>query len=155
MPLDVGAYDRHRPSYPVAALTMLAELGVLGEARVVADVGSGTGILTEALLAGGHRVAGVEPAAELRAMAEARLAGMAGFVSVAGSAEATTLDDRSVDVVTAGSALHWFDLDPARAEFGRILREPGWTVALWNFRMSRSSEFGAAFDALWPDFRRW
>jgi hypothetical protein len=49
------------------------------------------------------------------------------------------------------SALHWSDLDAARAEFRRILREPGWLVALWNFRTSGDSVFGTDFDALWRE----
>lgn len=117
MSFDAHAYDCHRPSYPGAALDKLTELGVLDQPRLVADVGSGTGIFTEALLARGHRVAGVEPVQELRSVAEERLSGFAGFVNVAGSAEDTSLDERCVDVVTAASALHWFDLRPPERSF--------------------------------------
>ncbi|MQA07401.1 MAG: methyltransferase domain-containing protein [Pseudonocardiaceae bacterium] len=149
MPLDVCAYDAYRPSYPVAALDVLAEIGALHRPSLVADVGSGTGIFTELLLARGFRVVGVEPLVELSAVAGERLAQFSGFTNIAGSAENTTLDDHSVGVVTAASALHWFELDAARAEFGRILREPGWVVALWNFRTAGVSGFGVAFDRLW------
>src|SRR3712207_7979072 len=47
------------------------------------------------------------------------------FTSVAGTAEATTLDEVSVDFVTAGQAFHWFDPERARAEFARILKPGG------------------------------
>lgn len=151
MPFDVHAYDRHRPSYPAAALEKLTALGVLDRPRLVADVGSGTGLFTQALLERGHRVVGVEPVPELRELAEGRLAGVRGFASVVGSAEDTSLPDRCVDVATAASALHWFDLAAARAELLRVLREPGWVVALWNFRTTESSHFGAAFDSLWRE----
>lgn len=149
MPLDAHEYDAHRPSYPVAALNLLAELGALTPSAVVADVGSGTGIFTQVLLNCGHPVFGVEPSADLRAVAELRLAGHAGFTSVHGSAEDTTLDDRRVDLVTAASALHWFDAEPARTEFRRILRGQGWTAGLWNFRTTGDSPFGDDFDRLW------
>jgi len=151
MPLDVHAYDAHRPSYPAATLAELADLGALTPSTVVADVGSGTGIFAEVLLHHGHRVFGVEPSHELSAVADVRLAGHLGFTNVLGSAEHTSLDDRCVDLVTAASALHWFDADEARTEFSRILRKPGWTAALWNFRTTGDSAFGEAFDRLWRD----
>lgn len=151
MPLDVNAYDSRRPSYPAATLKALAELGALSPSTVVADVGSGTGIFSEVLLNHGCRVFGVEPLPELRAVADVRLAGNLRFTNVVGSAEDTSLDDSSVDLVTAASALHWFDPESARPEFGRILRTPGWTAALWNFRIMGDSAFGDAFDRLWRD----
>lgn len=149
MPFDARAYDCYRPSYPEAALEKLVEFGVLDDVWTVADVGSGTGIFAELLLSYGHLVVGVDPVAELRELAEQRLAGIAEFTSVAGSAEDTTLGDQTVDAATAASAMHWFDVDVARAEFRRILREPGWVLALWNFRTNGNTVFGAAFDALW------
>ena len=57
-----------------------------------------------------------------------------GFASINGSAEATTLDDASVDFITAGQAFHWFEPDAARREFLRILKPDGWIVVLWNER---------------------
>lgn len=149
MVLDPYAYDAHRPSYPAAAMTMLTNLGALSPQSVVADVGSGTGIFSKVLLDNGCRVFGVEPLVELSEVANVRLADHLRFTNILGSAEETSLDDSSVDLVTAASALHWFDADAARNEFRRILREPGWTAALWNFRMTGDSAFDKAFDRLW------
>jgi SAM-dependent methyltransferase len=152
MPFDARAYDRHRPSYPEATLQRLIDGGVLdGVPRDVADIGCGTGIFTALLLARGHRVVGIEPVDELRELATHRLVGVAGFTSIAGTAEDTTLADQVVDVVTVASAMHWFDVEAVRAEFRRILRDPGWVVTLWNFRTSGDTDFGAAFDALWRE----
>jgi SAM-dependent methyltransferase len=91
-------------------------------AAVVADIGSGTGILSELLLACGAQVIGVEPNDAMRAAAEAGLAGEPRFKSVKGAAEATTLAAESVDLLVAGQAFHWFDVPAARREALRVIR---------------------------------
>ncbi len=126
----VEDYIRARPSYPAAALDVLAEACGLGPDSAVADIGAGTGIFTELLLAHAGTVYAVEPNDAMRAAAETHLAHRPGFVSVAGTAEATGLAAGSVDLVTAAQAFHWFDPDRTRAEWQRILR-PG-AAASWS-----------------------
>lgn len=118
----VENYVRYRPGYPRALLECLAREHGLDPAHAVADIGSGTGILSELLLRNGNAVFGVEPNAEMRAAAERLLRGQAKFHSVDGRAEATTLPTASVDWITAAQAFHWFDVSAARREFRRILR---------------------------------
>ena len=102
----VGNYARYRPSYPRAILNLLETECGLTSASVVADVGSGTSILSELFLENGNRVFGVEPNYEMRKAGERRLERYPRFMSVAATAEATTLDDACVDFVTAGQAFH-------------------------------------------------
>jgi ubiquinone/menaquinone biosynthesis C-methylase UbiE len=118
-------YDRGRPSYPREAIEWL--LGT--EPLDVLDLGAGTGKLTGALLAAGHRVLAVEPLAEMRAIL---IAALPDAQALAGTAEALPLADASVDAVTAGSAFHWFDERLARAEIARVLRPPGVLGLLGN-----------------------
>ena len=113
----------------------------------MADVGSGTGILCELLLKNGNRVFGVEPNGDMRRAAEANLAKYKNFRSISGSAESTTLEDGSVDFITAAQSFHWFDAEETRAEFRRILRDGGWVVLIWNTRKT-SSPFLQAYDDL-------
>ena len=58
--------------------------------------------------------------------AESLLAKYLNFHSVAGTAEATTLPDRSIDAIVAGQAFHWFDAAKARrnssASFATVVR---------------------------------
>jgi SAM-dependent methyltransferase len=134
----VDNYQRYRPGYPPPVLaTLEAECGLTPRA-VVADVGSGTGILTEQFLKRGNRVYAVEPNAEMRAAAERTLASYPNFTSVAARAEATTLPDASVDLIAAAQCLHWFDLKAAAAEFRRILQPDGWVAVMWNDRRDQS-----------------
>jgi len=136
-----GLYARHRPGYPDALRAALAAMGILRAGDDVADIGSGTGLLSELLLSAGCRVHAVEPNAKMREEAERRFAGEPRFISVDGRAERTTLPDASVDVVAAGQAFHWFDPVAARAEFVRILRSPGVALLIWNVRRVDASLF--------------
>jgi len=152
----VAAYERFRPSYPDGVIAFLrAEPGLTPE-HVVADVGSGTGLLSRAFLQSGNLVYGVEPNAEMRGAAERLLGSSDRFVSVEGRAEATGLPPQSVDFVAAGQAFHWFDPVASKAEFRRILRSGGWTVLVWNSRRTASTEFLSAYEAFlrsWcPDY---
>ncbi len=144
----VEDYARCRPGYPGSAIDLLAASCGLSAAAVVADLGSGTGILTELLLARGAQVFAVEPNAAMRTAAEARLGAQARFHSVAGSAEATTLPEASIDLLVAGQAFHWFDVQAARREALRIVRPGGFGALLWNERPVQADEFLADYEAL-------
>lgn len=144
----VANYAAYRPGYPRAFVEFMRDELGLTAASVVADVGSGTGILAGMLLGEGCRVFAVEPNAAMRAAAEATLGTDPNFVSVAGTAEATTLGDTSVDFATAAQAFHWFDAERARAEFRRILKPRGWAVVVWNNRRTASTAFLRDYERL-------
>lgn len=114
---------------------------------VVADIGSGTGKLSELFLRNGNPVYGVEPNPEMRAAGENLLSSYPGFVSVSGSAEATMLPDQSADFITAGQAFHWFDQKQARREFERILKPDSFVVLVWNERLA-DTPFLEAYEML-------
>lgn len=135
----VENYFKYRPRYPPEILPLLEKECGLTRDSVIADVGSGTGFLSELFVRNGNRVFGVEPNAEMRAAGERLLAGYENFTSVDATAEATTLPEHSVDFVTAGQAFHWFDRIKTRSEFPRILKNDGWVVIVWNtFPLARS-----------------
>jgi SAM-dependent methyltransferase len=144
----VENYIKYRPGYPPAILDLLAAKCGLTTESTVADMGSGTGILTSLLLRSGARIFGVEPNRDMRQAGERLLAGQSGFTSVTGTAEATTLPDHSMDIITAGQAFHWFDREKARREFLRILRPAGWVVLVWNDRNISERPFFKAYEQL-------
>ena len=144
----VAHYVRWRPSYPPRVVELLRdELGLTAE-WVVADIGSGPGNLTRLLLDNGNRVRGVEPNREMREAGEALLAGYLHFTSVAGSAEATGLPDASVDLVVAGQAFHWFDIERSRREIARILRGLRRVAFVWNERRTAGTPFLETYEEL-------
>jgi ubiquinone/menaquinone biosynthesis C-methylase UbiE len=145
-------YARHRPTYPAELLQALIDGAGLTAESIVADAGSGTGISAEPFLRYGCTVYGVEPNADMRAMAEAAFSEQPRFRSVAGSAEATTLPDRSVDLVTVAQAFHWLDRARARKEFARILRPGGQAAIFWNFRRTGGTPFLDGYEAMLDRF---
>lgn len=144
----VADYVRYRPGYPTALLDVLRRACGLKREHVIADVGSGTGLLSKIFLENGNRVIGVEPNAEMRAAGDELLAEYANFSSVNGASDATTLARASVDFVTAAQAFHWFEPSAARSEFARILEPGGWVVVLWNDRRINETPFGRAYEDL-------
>ena len=147
----VAEYVRWRPRYPGALVETLSREHGLQPSHVIADIGSGTGILSELFLEHGNTVFGVEPNAEMRGAAESLLAGQKKFKSVAASAEATGLDASSVDWVTAGQAFHWFDADKAKREFKRILKPGGQVALIWNERRA-DTPFLREYELLLNEF---
>jgi ubiquinone/menaquinone biosynthesis C-methylase UbiE len=137
----VANYVAYRPKYPAAVMEFMREKLGLSQSSVIADVGSGTGILTEMFVRNGNRVYAVEPNDAMRAAAEHRLGEFPNFVSVCGAAEATTLAAASVDLITAAQAFHWFDAVQAKAEFARILKPGGKVALIWNMRRIDTTPF--------------
>lgn len=118
-----AAYDRTRPRYPAALFDDL--LG--GRALRVLDVGTGTGIVAEALRARGCEVLGVE--ADPRMAAYARSKRLA--VEVA-RFEAWDPAGRTYDLVTGGQSWHWVDPVAGAAKAAAALRPGGRLALFWN-----------------------
>ena len=144
----VEDYVRYRPGYPPEVLDLLRVECGLQPSHIVADIASGTGLFTRLLLENGNSVFAVEPNAEMRETGIRQLEAYNRLISVAGTAEETTLGSASVDFVTAAQAAHWFDLPRARAEFARILRPEGWCVLIWNERRTESTLFLRDYEQL-------
>jgi SAM-dependent methyltransferase len=150
----VDYYLRARPKYPAALLRFFQSDLRLSPAHVVADIGSGTGFLTELFVRNGNPTFAVEPNGPMRAAAEDSLKEWPNFHSVDGTAEVTNLANASVDFVTAGQAFHWFNVDLAAKEFRRILKPGGVVALIWNERLSDASPFMAGYDKLIETFRK-
>lgn len=144
----VDNYIKYRPSYPVEILEVLRNQCGLTPDALVADIGSGTGILTKLLLESGNKVFAVEPNQAMREAAEKTLGHDSNFCSVAANAEASKLDTASIDLVVCAQAFHWFDREKAKVEFSRILKSGGWAALIWNARRVDSSPFLANYESL-------
>jgi ubiquinone/menaquinone biosynthesis C-methylase UbiE len=144
----VENYIKYRPGYPQAVIDLLTDECGLTAGSIIADVGSGTGILSEGFLRNGNRVFGVEPNTPMREAGKKLMAAYPKFTSVDGTAETTRLPDASVDIVVAGQAFHWFDQKRARQEFARILKPSGWVALIWNERRLDSTPFLRAYEQM-------
>ncbi|MCL2558187.1 MAG: class I SAM-dependent methyltransferase [Treponema sp.] len=124
------SYDLGRPGYPAAVLDYIRSLVPPGAA--LAEVGAGTGKFSALLAGGAFALSAVEPNADMRARLAATLAPFENARVLCGSAEATGLEDGSVDAIVCAQALHWFDKDAFRAECLRIGKAGAPTIAVYN-----------------------
>ena len=148
----VDNYVRYRPGYPAEIIDLLRQECALKKDSPIADIGSGTGKLTELFLKTGIRFSGWNPTGKCARPVNGCLNNSHISTSVDGTAEATTLPDRSVDFITIGQAFHWFDLEPCRVEFSRILKPGGRVVIIWNDRLVDTTSFLAAYEQLLREF---
>jgi ubiquinone/menaquinone biosynthesis C-methylase UbiE len=144
----VEDYIKYRPGYPAEIVDFLRSDYGLASDSVIADIGSGTGKLSELFLRNGNRVLAVEPNEGMRKAAEQLLSKHQNFVSINGSAESTTLDSACADFITAGQSFHWFDQSRAKVEFSRILKPGGLLVIIWNERRLNASPFLRDYEDL-------
>jgi SAM-dependent methyltransferase len=138
-------YERVRPGYPAEAVDWLLprDAPASGELRIV-DVGTGTGKLTDALLARGRQVTAVDPDPGMLAVLSAKHPEVR---TVTGTAEQLPFDDDTFDVVTFGQSWHWVDPPRGSAEVARILRPGGHLGLFWNIRDAREQASGGRWVA--------
>ncbi|MHA2366473.1 MAG: class I SAM-dependent methyltransferase [Candidatus Hodarchaeales archaeon] len=143
----VNNYIKYRPSYPKITIETIIEASKLSIDSKIADIGSGTGILTELMLKQGFLCYGIEPNDDMREAAEKLLRKYKNFVSINGTAEDTTLPDSSIDLIIAGQAFHWFNTIETRKEFQRIMTSEGMVSLIWNTRR-KDTPFLKKYDEL-------
>lgn len=147
----VENYVKYRPHYPKEIIGFLNEECGFDKTKIIADIGSGPGISSENFIATGNTVYAVEPNDDMRLAAEEIFAGSKNFISISGTAEATTLENDSIDFIIAGQAFHWFDKEKCKAEFKRILKKDGYVILIWNEK-TESNDFMKSYYDLIKNF---
>lgn len=142
----VAYYEKYRPQYPIDLLWLMEKEIGFDVSDNVADIGSGTGILSKLFVQNGNIVFGVEPNDAMRAIAEEKFRDNFNFISIKGTAEDTKLEDSSVDVIVSGQAFHWFDIQKVPLEFRRILVNDGYVVLVWNERKEKKEGIMHAYE---------
>lgn len=125
-------FDRFRWDYASEAIEFILNRSTVDISSSMADIGSGTGILTRHFLNEVGIVYALEPNQAMRRVAEERQGDNPSFRSMSTSAEYTTLLADSLDLIVIGQALHWFDPEQTAAEFVRVLKSDGWLAVIWN-----------------------
>jgi ubiquinone/menaquinone biosynthesis C-methylase UbiE len=147
----VEQYVKYRPTYPKDIIPFLERTVGLNSSFAVTDIGSGTGISSKIFLDYGNMVYAVEPNKEMRNKAEELLQQYNSFISINGTAEQTTLEDASADMIISGQAFHWFDATKTKKEFRRIAKAHTYCVLIWNERLV-ASPFEKAYEQLLLDY---
>ncbi|MBE8712397.1 class I SAM-dependent methyltransferase [Sphingobacterium hungaricum] len=138
-------YAKYRPHYPNEIVSWLVSAYNLSPTSTIADIGAGTGISSELFLNYGYAVTAVEPNQEMRNVAIDQLKSFEKFQAIAGTAEQTSLEDSSVDLIVSAQAFHWFDAAIVRPEFERILTPNGLVALIWNERLTETA-FEKAYE---------
>lgn len=145
-------YAKFRPGYPEELFSYVEnELALKPEAAIV-DIGSGTGLFAEPLLKNGYSVVCIEPNEDMRKAGEERLKKYASFQSIRSTAEATGLQENSVDLITVAQTFHWLDPVAARLECQRILKSDGHVILAWNTE-SQQTGFEQKYNNLRMQYR--
>jgi SAM-dependent methyltransferase len=144
----VKDYERYRLRYPEAVIEILVSRCDLRLDHLMADVGAGTGMLSELFLEHGNAVIAIEPNDDMRGVCEKLASAWPGLTVKKATAEDTGLEEGSVDFVAAGRAFHWFNVVLTAKEFRRILRPGGWVVVASNSRVRDDSPMSLAYEAL-------
>ncbi len=120
------SYAAHRPHYPAALFEWLASHSPSHERAW--DCGTGSGQAAVALAGWFDQVVATD--ASVAQLASS--AGTPGVAYLAMEAEAASLADESMDLVTVAQALHWFDRERFFTEVDRVLRPEG-ALAVWSY----------------------
>jgi len=131
-------YARHRPTYPGAMFDYLASLAPSRE--LAWDCGTGNGQAALALADRfEHVIATDASAAQIEnAFPHERI------TYRVEPAENTTLSSNTIDLITVGTAVHWFDFDAFYQEVRRV-GKPGGILAVWTYY----------FPVITPEIDRW
>src|SRR6476661_578478 len=117
------AYDVHRPRYPA----QLIDDPMLPRPQPVLDVGAGTGIASEQLLAKGANVLAVEPDPRMADVARGN-----GIPIEIATFESWDPAERRFDLMVFGQSFHWVNPDIALPKAHRLLTNGGRLALMWN-----------------------
>ena len=132
-------YDKFRPKYSGEFIDYIYKYLGISDNTVVADIGAGTGILSEEFLKRGSSVICVEPNKKMLEQAKCKLQQFKKVSFINATAENTSIINTSVNIVTVGQAFHWFDKKVFLKECRRILIENGFVVLAWNISDSNDT----------------
>ena len=118
-------YDRERPGYPDELIDAACTAGALAVGDRIVEVGSGTGLLTTALLARGFEVDAVEPGANMIRVAQRRVGRDAAVLFHRGRFEDVALPEGMFGAVFSATAFHWIQPDIGWARAAALLRAGG------------------------------
>ncbi|MBT2688873.1 class I SAM-dependent methyltransferase [Bacillus sp. ISL-47] len=143
------SYARSRNDIPVSFFESLNLRGISFGGKKIADIGSGTGILTRKLKLRKAEVIGVEPSVEM--LDEAVRINLARYENIPylhGTAEDTGLEANHFDIVTVFRAWHWFNREAALKEIKRILKPKGKLIVADSGFLPGSLAVEAAIEVL-------
>jgi len=131
---QANEYSENRPTYPASWFSMLASL--TANHQLAWDVGAGNGQASISIAEHYDRVIATDISKnQLEFAHKHQKVTFAVTPPVMTDEElfSTVGEEGSVDLVTVGTAVHWFDLDTFYSQVKRLLRKPGGVIAVWSY----------------------
>ncbi|XP_067844092.1 putative methyltransferase DDB_G0268948 isoform X2 [Heptranchias perlo] len=142
-------YQKYRPTPPAEIRNLVLNYLQRKKGKpfgLAVDVGCGSGLSTRNLAPFFEKVVGIDVSGAQ--IEEAKKMGGLNNVSYRlGLAEELEFEDGSVDLVTAGTAAHWFDMEKFMKEVHRILKPKG-CLALYCYRCPFELRYSACPEPL-------
>lgn len=140
------AYDAARPGYPQELVDTAIAAGRLDADSAILEIGSGTGKLTELLVARGLRVDAVEPGANLIEAARRRLGDTGAVRYEQATFEDAELPDGAYDAIFSATAFHWVEPQVGWAKAARVLAPDGQLALLTHIGLEDEDERSEAME---------
>ena len=126
---------KYRPNYSLEVLRVIGTYAGMDRPDFrIAEVGAGTGKLTENLVELGLKGDAVEPNDAMRAEGIKLFENNDAFTWRKGFAEDNGLPSDNYDWALMGSSFHWAETEPALKEFHRVLKPGGLFTAIYVTR---------------------
>ncbi|KND50416.1 MAG: Alternative oxidase/tellurite resistance protein TehB [Parcubacteria bacterium C7867-007] len=145
-------YTKYRRPYMSEVYDLLFSL-VPEDSKRILDIACGTGKSTEPLLRSGLAVDGVDidPLMIDEAKGQAKVKNLDITYAVS-EVEHLPYEDGSFDVVTVGTAFHWFVNETAMNEIKRVLKKDGLLFVYWTLTTKDVPEEDAIPAAIFREF---
>ena len=140
--------------FPEEVRTTAYSLANIQKGKTAADIGAGTGFMTEGLLKAGLSVIAIDQSENMLNNMKEKYKDFDGLTCVAGDSDALPLDEQSVDYSFANMFLHHV-VDPAKAisELYRILK-PGGKLVITDLDSHDFSFLQTEQHDIWMGFQR-
>lgn len=130
--LEAKNYTKYRTPYPKELFDLLAKL-IPAESTTILDIGCGTGKSTETLVDLDLEVSGIDHDSQMIAEAkeQAQLKKL-DIDYIVADVEHLPFSDNYFDVITVGTAFHFFVNEIAMSEIKRVLKPKGLLFVYWT-----------------------
>lgn len=130
---QAGLYAKFRPGYPEALIRRVVDL--VPEKKLAWDCATGNGQVAKMLAPHFRQVVGTDISKKQLDHATA----LPNVTFQIGKAEKTDFADSSLDLITVGQAIHWFDHGGFHREVSRIAK-PGGILAVFGYPLLTTAE---------------
>ncbi|WYZ45989.1 hypothetical protein EsH8_IX_000214 [Colletotrichum jinshuiense] len=131
---SAAGYAAFRPSYPASLFkTVLAYHNPASSSGTALDLGCGHGLISRELSPHFGKVLAIDPSAGMVKQATESTQDQKITFRQASSEDLSFIADKSVDLVVAGQAAHWFNYAKVWPELARVVKSGG-TLAFWGYK---------------------